>query len=267
MNRWPRPTLPGCFRDGTGMLLNFVHTFKSAPGNMDQLTTEAVSYVQFIVNQGVIYHNYWSVFIDKLRPVLYMSGLLCDKDSLQVAGRASALAAPWARLQKLITSQVETEYFNCASTEDDHYCAHALPRSVTVMCDWIFGTTPVVCNACAGRVALYRFSPTVTAIELLGFWDRQFDHIYSCWSISADYEGWAASELRRVGSKLNRLGMRAAAALADGSGCDARYFLDRAGKTDTSCPVCGGPLAELDTLFPCAATCAKCKIVTTRRSG
>jgi hypothetical protein len=101
---------------------------------------------------------------------------------------------------------------------------------------------------------------------------RQFDHIYGLWLESSEYERWAADELFRAGSALNRLGRVVAFHVSATFPClyalasDPTTAIDEDGSAIVpACPVCGRA-PTVSSRFPSARArvCSACGLLLAR---
>jgi len=101
---------------------------------------------------------------------------------------------------------------------------------------------------------------------------RQFDHIYGLWLESSEYEGWAADELFRAGSALNRLGRVVACHVSGTLPCLYALASDPTSGGDEdetvvvpACPVCGrAPAASARFPSTSALVCSACGLLLAR---
>lgn len=153
---------------------------------------------------------------------------------------------PWYRLAR-------------APTPADERCRCAARRAV-VLCDTL-GPNPLLCLDCRGEVSPGSLPvPDAEArrvADALADWHRVHGALYRLWLDSAEYEAFAAAELRHPGSAVNRRGEAARREL-DAFVPSYIYLFDADAVEPASpptcrlCPRCAGrPLAPRGRFLVC----------------
>jgi len=253
------------------MLIYAIETFKAAAEQYEQLGEAVGSYASTLDTAGFIFHKGRMEYQDDSQQTHYVGGVLCHPDALQDSLAHTSISELRLQIDSLVCSPPMVQRYDYGIPQEPGYCTHDTWQSVTVCLrnPWL-PASPIRCNECGGFVALYRLNLSEAVRSELRGWAMDYEGIYPFWSLSGDYESWAAKELFDVNSGLNQCGLAAAAAMAKETGWDVSYSLetdldetiDNGGfEVHLRCPKCGGPFRRIDDP-PWNAHCPRCRIVT-----
>lgn len=243
------------------MLTHVVVEFPSSAERFEDLRLALVDYRNILFAYGFLATKGHSYYEDRREPRSYVGGVLCHETALEDIHAHPRGARVWARIEAAITGEPIVRRSYVPYGDDDYYCTHDDWESLTLICDYRCGLSPVVCNQCRGQVARYRLGSG--DVEGLYRWDLQYAHLESLSMIVSEYEDWADDELSNVDSEINRLGISLAASMASAIGCEVLCFLaTNEEQTHTQCPRCNGPLESRSLIPAWDACCRTCGIAT-----
>jgi len=149
---------------------------------------------------------------------------------------------PYSMLRPYGSTPIE----ECCSCEQLHevYLAHKL------------GENPVHCLRCRGEVAPERVGLDVDTAEMIARWNSLYGAVYALWLNSGEYESWAENELLQKSSFANRQGLLVRKKLAEL--IPTKYLWFWMEDRPTSCPACGEPFANMQSVPFVCSSCEVC---------
>jgi len=128
-------------------------------------------------------------------------------------------------------------------TREGELCSCAPPRVWKLM--YALGDNPVCCTRCNLQIRPEELDLQESVVDLVVRWRDVWGALYRLWLDSGACEKWAATELMRLESHANQLGIDAARRLTQINPCYFQYFEDEGAegwKPCQDCPSCGREL-------------------------
>lgn len=223
------------------MLTYAVVEYSPLPDAFDRLVEALRSYAGDLVSGGYLGSQNSGVYHASGK--VYMMGLLQSGAALEDALATFEYKTKHDAMLRMCEHEPATELGHAAGTADEGYCRHDKWDALYLMSDHLLGLSPLRCHECSGFVAIYRSEASRLEAGRLLEWQSQYDSLYALWLESAEYETWAGTELSRIESPINKLGLDIAASLSAQLSIRVWYVMHSATEVD-SCPRCGQVLGQ-----------------------